>query len=187
MAEVVSGELRKKINQLLQSLQLLSTRLCTEHRTVFSVCGNILLSMSFFFALLQILAWFLQEICCWLYHSSDTNQTEPEFICTTGHVYIMIVFKEFQQRRSKAALSVTGRGSNISDLPQESKYKQCAYSALTRVVLPLLSDAYDTAKMLCEKYYLAAPELKIEEFNSERFLAFSAIIHLCMRLTVSPC
>uniref|UniRef100_A0A3Q3J3T6 Protein-serine/threonine kinase n=1 Tax=Monopterus albus TaxID=43700 RepID=A0A3Q3J3T6_MONAL len=26
-------------------------------------------------------------------------------------------------------------------------------------------NAYDTAKMLCEKYYLASPELKIEEFN----------------------
>lgn len=34
-------------------------------------------------------------------------------------------------------------------------------------VVPLLSDAYDTAKMLCEKYYLAAPKLKIEEFNSK--------------------
>lgn len=33
--------------------------------------------------------------------------------------------------------------------------------------MPLLSDAYDTAKMLCEKYYLAAPKLKIEEFNSK--------------------
>lgn len=32
-----------------------------------------------------------------------------------------------------------------------------------------LPDAYDTAKMLCEKYYLAAPELKIEEFNSRVF------------------
>uniref|UniRef100_A0A671X7C4 Protein-serine/threonine kinase n=1 Tax=Sparus aurata TaxID=8175 RepID=A0A671X7C4_SPAAU len=32
-------------------------------------------------------------------------------------------------------------------------------------VAEVVSDAYDTAKMLCEKYYLAAPELKIEEFN----------------------
>uniref|UniRef100_A0A667XC35 Protein-serine/threonine kinase n=1 Tax=Myripristis murdjan TaxID=586833 RepID=A0A667XC35_9TELE len=32
-------------------------------------------------------------------------------------------------------------------------------------VVSRLSDAYDTAKMLCEKYYLAAPALKIEEFN----------------------
>lgn len=32
-------------------------------------------------------------------------------------------------------------------------------------VADVVSDAYDTAKMLCEKYYLAAPELKIEEFN----------------------
>uniref|UniRef100_A0A8C7Z034 Protein-serine/threonine kinase n=1 Tax=Oryzias sinensis TaxID=183150 RepID=A0A8C7Z034_9TELE len=32
-------------------------------------------------------------------------------------------------------------------------------------VAEVVKDAYDTAKMLCEKYYLAAPELKIEEFN----------------------
>uniref|UniRef100_A0A7N6BB40 Protein-serine/threonine kinase n=1 Tax=Anabas testudineus TaxID=64144 RepID=A0A7N6BB40_ANATE len=32
-------------------------------------------------------------------------------------------------------------------------------------VAEVVNDAYDTAKMLCEKYYLAAPELKIEEFN----------------------
>ncbi len=29
----------------------------------------------------------------------------------------------------------------------------------------LFSDAYETAKMVCEQYYSAAPELKIEEFN----------------------
>lgn len=34
-------------------------------------------------------------------------------------------------------------------------------------LVPFLSDAYDSAKMLCEKYYLAAPKLKIEEFNSK--------------------
>uniref|UniRef100_A0A8C5GCB9 Protein-serine/threonine kinase n=1 Tax=Gouania willdenowi TaxID=441366 RepID=A0A8C5GCB9_GOUWI len=34
-------------------------------------------------------------------------------------------------------------------------------------VADVVRDAYDTAKMLCEKYYMAAPELKIEEFNSE--------------------
>ncbi|XP_005471826.1 pyruvate dehydrogenase (acetyl-transferring) kinase isozyme 3, mitochondrial [Oreochromis niloticus] len=32
-------------------------------------------------------------------------------------------------------------------------------------VAEVVNDAYDTAKMLCEKYYSAAPELKIEEFN----------------------
>uniref|UniRef100_A0A672FG17 Protein-serine/threonine kinase n=1 Tax=Salarias fasciatus TaxID=181472 RepID=A0A672FG17_SALFA len=32
-------------------------------------------------------------------------------------------------------------------------------------VAEVVRDAYDTAKMLCEKYYMAAPELKIEEFN----------------------
>uniref|UniRef100_A0A674NEX3 Protein-serine/threonine kinase n=1 Tax=Takifugu rubripes TaxID=31033 RepID=A0A674NEX3_TAKRU len=34
-------------------------------------------------------------------------------------------------------------------------------------VAEVVSDAYDTAKMLCEKYYLAAPKLKIEEFNTK--------------------
>ncbi|KAF3835962.1 hypothetical protein F7725_028520 [Dissostichus mawsoni] len=32
-------------------------------------------------------------------------------------------------------------------------------------VAEVVTDAYDTARMLCEKYYLAAPKLKIEEFN----------------------
>lgn len=40
-----------------------------------------------------------------------------------------------------------------------------------------LTDAYDTAKMLCEKYYLAAPELKIEEFNSRVALFFLVFSH----------
>ncbi|KAM4045871.1 pyruvate dehydrogenase kinase, isozyme 3 [Anomaloglossus baeobatrachus] len=31
----------------------------------------------------------------------------------------------------------------------------------------VVTDAYETAKMLCEQYYLAAPELKIEEFNAK--------------------
>ncbi|KAG8450590.1 hypothetical protein GDO86_003021 [Hymenochirus boettgeri] len=31
----------------------------------------------------------------------------------------------------------------------------------------VVKDAYETAKMLCEQYYLAAPELKIEEFNGK--------------------
>ncbi|KAM4795337.1 pyruvate dehydrogenase kinase, isozyme 3 [Rhinophrynus dorsalis] len=31
----------------------------------------------------------------------------------------------------------------------------------------VVKDAYETAKMLCEQYYLAAPELKIEEFNAK--------------------
>ncbi|CAN9506182.1 unnamed protein product [Ophioblennius macclurei] len=34
-------------------------------------------------------------------------------------------------------------------------------------VAEVVRDAYETAKMLCEKYYLAAPELKIEEFNTK--------------------
>lgn len=41
-----------------------------------------------------------------------------------------------------------------------------------------LPDAYDTAKMLCEKYYLAAPELKIEEFNSRVFFYFLSSLTL---------
>lgn len=31
-----------------------------------------------------------------------------------------------------------------------------------------LTDAYETAKMLCEQYYLVAPELEVEEFNGKR-------------------
>ncbi|XP_075052618.1 pyruvate dehydrogenase kinase, isozyme 3 [Mixophyes fleayi] len=31
----------------------------------------------------------------------------------------------------------------------------------------VVKDAYQTAKMLCEQYYLAAPELQIEEFNAK--------------------
>ncbi|KAE8622352.1 hypothetical protein XENTR_v10005207 [Xenopus tropicalis] len=31
----------------------------------------------------------------------------------------------------------------------------------------VVKDAYETAKMLCEQYYMAAPELKIEEFNAK--------------------
>lgn len=53
-------------------------------------------------------------------------------------------------------------------------------STLTRAVLSLPSDAYDTAKMLCEKYYLAAPELKIEEFNSKKCLNY-------MQQSIHPC
>ncbi|XP_063300364.1 pyruvate dehydrogenase kinase, isozyme 3 [Pelobates fuscus] len=31
----------------------------------------------------------------------------------------------------------------------------------------VVKDAYETAKMLCEQYYLSAPELQIEEFNAK--------------------
>lgn len=31
----------------------------------------------------------------------------------------------------------------------------------------LLSDAYDMAKLLCDKYYMASPDLEIQEINSE--------------------
>ena len=34
--------------------------------------------------------------------------------------------------------------------------------------LSLLSDAYDMAKLLCDKYYMASPDLEIQEINSER-------------------
>uniref|UniRef100_A0A8C6UFM2 Protein-serine/threonine kinase n=1 Tax=Neogobius melanostomus TaxID=47308 RepID=A0A8C6UFM2_9GOBI len=37
----------------------------------------------------------------------------------------------------------------------------------TCCVAEIVHDAYETAKMLCEKYYMAAPELKTEEFNTE--------------------
>lgn len=31
----------------------------------------------------------------------------------------------------------------------------------------LPSDAYDMAKLLCDKYYMASPDLEIQEINSE--------------------
>uniref|UniRef100_A0A673J8J5 Protein-serine/threonine kinase n=1 Tax=Sinocyclocheilus rhinocerous TaxID=307959 RepID=A0A673J8J5_9TELE len=34
-------------------------------------------------------------------------------------------------------------------------------------VAEVVTDAYETAKMVCEQYYSAAPELKIEEFNAK--------------------
>ncbi|XP_016132478.1 pyruvate dehydrogenase (acetyl-transferring) kinase isozyme 3, mitochondrial-like isoform X2 [Sinocyclocheilus grahami] len=34
-------------------------------------------------------------------------------------------------------------------------------------VAEVVTDAYETAKMLCEQYYMTAPELKIGEFNSK--------------------
>ncbi|XP_010898202.2 pyruvate dehydrogenase (acetyl-transferring) kinase isozyme 3, mitochondrial [Esox lucius] len=34
-------------------------------------------------------------------------------------------------------------------------------------VTEVVKDAYETAKMLCEQYYMVAPELKIEEYNAK--------------------
>ncbi|XP_051841046.1 pyruvate dehydrogenase kinase, isozyme 3 isoform X2 [Antechinus flavipes] len=34
-------------------------------------------------------------------------------------------------------------------------------------VADVVKDAYETAKMLCEQYYMVAPELEIEEFNAK--------------------
>lgn len=83
-------------------------------------------------------------------------------------------FKGIQQRGSGAALSVTQEGTEDALVTCEQK---CVpFCGLTYVVLPLPSDAYDTAKMLCEKYYSAAPELKIEEFNSKNALCFCAFM-----------
>lgn len=36
-------------------------------------------------------------------------------------------------------------------------------------VAEVVRDAYETAKMLCEQYYMTAPELKIGEFNCYLF------------------
>lgn len=46
----------------------------------------------------------------------------------------------------------------------------CAYviSAADNFFFLSLADAYETAKMLCEQYYMAAPELEVEEFNGKR-------------------
>ncbi|GAA6093931.1 pyruvate dehydrogenase kinase, isozyme 3b isoform X1 [Tachysurus ichikawai] len=37
----------------------------------------------------------------------------------------------------------------------------------TLLFIEVVRDAYETAKMLCEKYYMIAPELHIQEFNSK--------------------
>ena len=40
-------------------------------------------------------------------------------------------------------------------------------------------DAYETAKLLCEKYYMVSPDLKVEEFHSKTcFLLLSTTIYL---------
>lgn len=38
-------------------------------------------------------------------------------------------------------------------------------------VSPPLADAYNMAKLLCDKYYMASPELEIEEVNGEGTVA----------------
>lgn len=40
-------------------------------------------------------------------------------------------------------------------------------------LLYCFADAYETAKMLCEQYYLVAPELEVEEFNGKRKIIFT--------------
>lgn len=67
---------------------------------------------------------------------------------------------QFQLSRSKSALWVTPTRT------PSPLFDECL-TARALAVVHFLSDAYDTAKMLCEKYYLAAPKLKIEEFNSK--------------------
>jgi hypothetical protein len=45
----------------------------------------------------------------------------------------------------------------------------CLYlSLMQQLNFSFLTDAYETAKMLCEQYYLVAPELEVEEFNGKR-------------------
>jgi hypothetical protein len=44
----------------------------------------------------------------------------------------------------------------------------CAYFIGAAAKPFFLTDAYETAKMLCEQYYLVAPELEVEEFNGKR-------------------
>lgn len=61
-----------------------------------------------------------------------------------------------------------------------------------KILISYLSDAYDTAKMLCEQYYMTAPELKIGEFNCETVICFIVLnnisklyfilIYLCLSI-----
>ena len=39
---------------------------------------------------------------------------------------------------------------------------------MIRPVLLLYADAYQSAKMLCEQYYLSSPDLFVQEVNSKR-------------------
>lgn len=34
-------------------------------------------------------------------------------------------------------------------------------------VVAVLQDAYENARFLCDQYYLASPELRLKEYNSE--------------------
>ena len=43
-------------------------------------------------------------------------------------------------------------------------------SSWMRLICRVSPDAYETAKMLCEKYYMASPDLKVEEFHGKRCL-----------------
>lgn len=67
---------------------------------------------------------------------------------------------------------------NVSPLTCVQKFKfkqpnvQLFLPWVIASVLPPI-DAYDTAKMLCEKYYMAAPDLKIEEFNSKKSIVIN--------------
>lgn len=46
--------------------------------------------------------------------------------------------------------------------------RSCANQVvLCSLPTPLSLDAYDMAKLLCDKYYLASPELEIQEVNGE--------------------
>lgn len=36
---------------------------------------------------------------------------------------------------------------------------------LINILCCCITDAYETAKMLCEQYYTVAPDLEVEEFN----------------------
>lgn len=50
----------------------------------------------------------------------------------------------------------------------------CAYVISTAAkFFSYFADAYETAKMLCEQYYMIAPDLEIEEFNGKRKIILS--------------
>lgn len=54
----------------------------------------------------------------------------------------------------------------------------------------LLPDAYDMAKLLCDKYYMASPDLEIQEVNGKQMimcLSVCTCVYMCVNVSVHTC